>query len=252
MCRLFLALNNHDVKENLVKFFKLSMKSTPVAIERGIKLPKDGYGFGWMDNKQKWHVYKNPVLPHRDSIYPDVLGKSPQNVVIAHLRHIHYPGITERVTENNHPFIHDNQTFMHNGQVHRMSDAQMTELKCIIDKDLNRCIRGDTDAEAMFYLFLTIKRKMDIKWPAESTSLKKSFQQLVRILKKMKLHVDLNFIYTNSKRALITRFSHHPEDSNRDSLPLFIDKTDGIVITSEPITDGAKMLPHNSTMVIDY
>jgi hypothetical protein len=68
----------------------------------------------------------------------------------------------------------------------------------------------------------------------------------------MKLNIDLNFIYTNSKRALITRFSHHPEDSNRDSLPLFIDKSDGILITSEPITDGAKMLPHNSTMVIDY
>jgi predicted glutamine amidotransferase len=252
MCRLFLALNNHNVKENLVRFFKLSVKSTHVAMDRGIKLPRDGYGFGWMDNKKKWHIYRKAVLPHRDSVYPDVLGKAAQNVVIAHLRHINYRRITKKAPENNHPFIHDNQTFMHNGQVHLMSDNQMLELKGLIDQDLVKFIKGDTDAEAMFYLFLTIKKKMDEKYPDESTSLKKSFQKMVRILKETKLHIDLNFIYTNPNRAFITRFSHHPEDKGRDSIPLFIDKSDGILITSEPITEEAKMMRHNSVMVIEF
>ena len=71
----------------------------------------------------------------------------------------------------------------------------------------------------------------------------------------MKLEIYANFIFANNEYALLTRYAlltkYANTHNNTDgSLSLYYDITNGIVISSEPITNNYTLLPENSLVIV--
>ena len=95
------------------------------------------------------------ILPaHADESFLAAGREVRSAVVLAHVREA---SVGPVLPENTHPFLFDRWLFAHNGTVARFRDVPAVRgaLEAEIDHDLRLEIRGDTDSERVFYLFLT-------------------------------------------------------------------------------------------------
>ena len=95
------------------------------------------------------------LLPaHADEAFVEAARAARSRVVIAHVRDASVGPVTEA---NTHPFVHDQWIFAHNGTVARFKDVARVraELEAEIDPELRRALRGETDSERCFLIFLT-------------------------------------------------------------------------------------------------
>jgi predicted glutamine amidotransferase len=117
-----------------------------------------GWGIGWYERGAP--VVRRGLLPaHADESFVDAARAASSAVVIAHVRDA---SIGPVATENTHPFHHAGWLFAHNGTVARykrsaeVRDALLAE----IDGDLRPALRGVTDSERCFLLFLSHLRAL--------------------------------------------------------------------------------------------
>jgi glutamine amidotransferase len=112
-----------------------------------------GWGIGWYDNGSP-HVRRGILPAHSDESFLDAGRGVRSRLVVAHVREASVGPVRP---ENTHPFLHDRWLFAHNGTVARYRDDPdvATSLAAEIDPDLRLSMRGDTDSERCFYLFLT-------------------------------------------------------------------------------------------------
>jgi predicted glutamine amidotransferase len=112
-----------------------------------------GWGIGWYVEGAP-HVRRGILPAHADESFVAAGREVRSAVVIAHVREA---SVGPVLAENTHPFLFDRWLFAHNGTVARFRDvpAVRAALEAEIDPDLRREIRGDTDSERVFYLFLT-------------------------------------------------------------------------------------------------
>jgi glutamine amidotransferase len=112
-----------------------------------------GWGIGWYVNGAP--SVRRGILPaHADEAFAAAGREIRSAVVIAHIREASVGPVRH---ENTHPFVFDRWLFAHNGTVARWHDDPdvRAAVEAEIDPDLRREIRGDTDSERCFYLFLT-------------------------------------------------------------------------------------------------
>jgi predicted glutamine amidotransferase len=112
-----------------------------------------GWGIGWYDGAAP--LVRRGVLPaHADVTFVEAGRSIRSRVVIAHVRDASVGPVQH---ENTHPFLYDRWLFAHNGTVARFQEdsAVRQALAAEIDPDLRSTIRGDTDSERVFYLFLS-------------------------------------------------------------------------------------------------
>jgi glutamine amidotransferase len=112
-----------------------------------------GWGIGWYVNGSP--SVRRGILPaHADQGFVAAGREIRSNVVIAHVRDASVGPVRH---ENTHPFVFGRWLFAHNGTVARWRDDGdvRAAIEAEIDPDLRREIRGDTDSERCFYLFLT-------------------------------------------------------------------------------------------------
>ena len=112
-----------------------------------------GWGIGWYH--QGLPQRRVGLLPaHHDEAFASAARGVCAGVVVAHVRDA---SIGRVVEENTHPFAHGRWLFAHNGtlarfkRVHAVRDALLAE----IDADLRAHVRGETDSERCFYVFLS-------------------------------------------------------------------------------------------------
>lgn len=112
-----------------------------------------GWGIGWY--RDGVPVRRLGLLPaHHDEAFVHAARAVCSGVVIAHVRDASIGPVT---AENTHPFTHGRWLFAHNGTIarfkrsRRVRDAILAE----VDADLRPLVRGDTDSERCFYLFLS-------------------------------------------------------------------------------------------------
>jgi predicted glutamine amidotransferase len=122
-----------------------------------------GWGIGWFVQGAP-HVRRGILPAHADETFVAAGREIRSNVVIAHVRDASVGPVQH---ENTHPFVHGTWLFAHNGTVARYKDdpAVRAAIAAEIDPDLRGRIRGDTDSERLFYLFLT--RLRALRAPAE-------------------------------------------------------------------------------------
>jgi glutamine amidotransferase len=112
-----------------------------------------GWGIGWYEGESP--CVRRGILPaHSDATFLEAGRGIRSRVVVAHVREASVGPVHQA---NTHPFLFDRWLFAHNGTVARYQDSAdvRTSLTAEIDPDLRLCIRGDTDSERCFCLFLS-------------------------------------------------------------------------------------------------
>ncbi len=112
-----------------------------------------GWGIGWYDHGSP--CVRRGILPaHSDEGFVAAGREIRAPMFVAHVREA---SVGPVLPENTHPFVYDRWLFAHNGTVARFRDVPevRTAIEREIDPDLRLRLRGDTDSERCFYLFLT-------------------------------------------------------------------------------------------------
>jgi predicted glutamine amidotransferase len=147
MCRLF---GQHAPPE-LDRCVPLC--SAPNALRFQSHRHPHGWGIAWY---QGGHVrVERGLLPaHADEAFVEAARAARSRVVIAHVRDASVGPVS---AANTHPFVHGQWIFAHNGTVARFRHVARVRarLESEIDPALRRDLRGETDSERCFLLFLT-------------------------------------------------------------------------------------------------
>lgn len=110
----------------------------------------DGWGVAYYVDGAP-HLTRSPSTALSDHLFQRVSGVVSSETVLAHVRKA---TVGELSVLNCHPFQYGRWTFAHNGEIKhfaRYRDAVLAE----VAPRLRRFILGETDSEALFFLFLT-------------------------------------------------------------------------------------------------
>ena len=244
MCRIFYSLNQPNTESKIHRFLKQSdhlEKNTP-----GLNSASDRHthpdGFGLAGFAEgKWVVYKSPRLYHEIENLDEIVSRmAAHSLVIGHIRKCDttYSRVQR---ENTHPFYYRNQVFMHNGYLREYS-RHRAEILGRIPTDLRTHVKGDTDSEMMFYLFLSLLRK--------NPNMVEAIQELFQILASIVPKYNANILYANKEHSLVTRYAHGPQKP--PSLYWNRSKKGGVLISSEPISRIYSLIPKNTAILINH
>jgi predicted glutamine amidotransferase len=177
------------------------------------------------------------------------------DIVIGHIR---LATDSKSTYENTHPFLYQNQLFLQNGYIANFAEHKNELVKCV-DASLLKHVKGDTDTELLFFMFLTIKKRREknhktVTSLQETKILVESIRELFRIFEDKNIEISANLIYAEERYIVITRYITYDKSKyKKEQIPpsLYYDTKDGLLITSEPITPHFTIVPVNTIMIID-
>jgi predicted glutamine amidotransferase len=136
-------INRADLLEEAVRAEQDALLTPPA-------VPHDGWGVGFYQADEVLHK-KHPQPANEKSDWSTLLHGIRSHVAIAHVRDAN---VGPRRADNNHPFRMRQWLFAHAGMVEGFSAIQASLLESMPDF-LRRNIRGDTDSEHVFHVFLS-------------------------------------------------------------------------------------------------
>ncbi len=241
-----------------------------------IKATADPYGWGI-----GYHQNQNVLVKRRPNHvgpldFYEILKSIQATRVVGHVRK-HTVGRTS--PENTHPFRFRQWLFAHHGTVSRFDTIRPWVVNSI-PSFLKRSMRGDTDSEHLFYLFMAFLYDEglleDRKLPAESAAhaLRNTFQMVDRFSRDAGGHSGgLNVAVTNGRIMLLTAMDrpvyytdfqgffdcplcrqlpdHWDEDPKRKDH----EQLKGVLCFNDPPGDGdfrsLRKVPENSILAVD-
>jgi predicted glutamine amidotransferase len=266
MCRLFFSSYNENTKNHLELFLRQMDEPPPFPLpsystkseeeEKNDGKPDDGYGFAFL-HKGKWLIYKS--LGKRNPIFT-----KKYSVILGHLR-FNSPllGIPNNIYDN-HPFLYRNQVFAHNGHIvdYRKNHYEKM-LDAWIDPTYIKHIKGHTDSERIFFLYITILRNLEReKGETKEMYMTKAVRKMLKLFAQHNIKMVGSFIYADSEYAVVVRLGPYPlymdtDFLGSDSLADFLtdslaDSLTGFLVTRQPVTPLAKnrMIPKNKVTII--
>jgi glutamine amidotransferase len=111
---------------------------------------RHGWGIAQYHGAQP-QVVRGSLAAHEDRQFTDVARSVNSSCVLAHVRKA---SVGAPTISNSHPFYFRRWAFAHNGTVQRFEQCQ-PELDAMIAPGYLGLVRGDTDSERCFALFLT-------------------------------------------------------------------------------------------------
>jgi glutamine amidotransferase len=117
----------------------------------------DGFGVAWYNERTKAGVFKDVLPAWNDSNLKSLAAHIKTRLFFAHVR---ATTGTQVSRANCHPFIWNNWTFMHNGQIGNWPRCRKT-FEQQISGDFFSAREGTTDSEAMFLLALSLGLQQD-------------------------------------------------------------------------------------------
>lgn len=253
MCRLFLFIpDSKKTPKQIAKILSdfLSQSSQSKKNTPGMNHPRDnpphrtGYGFAFInhDNTQRnvydWQLYKTKKSPDTDPfserIIHSISAQTPM-IILGHLRKIdnnRTVNYSPKSYENAHPFISDEHAFIHNGIIF---DFHLSHIhKKIVDKISKHWrdeMKGQTDSEHIFYLYLTFLDAEPI-YISKVMRYEHAFQKMVDWITDNNMNAIINIVYANSKERiyLFSRYSVGVEPATS----LYMDP-ENMIISSEPV-----------------
>jgi glutamine amidotransferase len=194
-----------------------------------------GWGVGWYEEGAP--VVRRGILPaHADDAFVRAAQAACSAVVVAHVRDA---SIGPVAPENTHPFHHARWLFAHNGTVarykrsRRVRDAILAE----IDADLRPAIRGETDSERCFFVFLTRLRARATLDDADLAQVARALGEAEETVRRIadpraEKPSTLNFVVSDGRLLAATRRGK-PLHLSTDAGPRH-----AFVVASEPIGAG--------------
>lgn len=161
MCRL-VAYLGHDVllEDVLVKPSNSIIMQSLHARESSMPTNGDGFGLGWYvpDIADTPALFKSISPAWNDENLLHLTSKIKSPAFFAHVRAASAGGVTQY---NCHPFVHGRWMLMHNGEICHFIDVKR-HMRHLLDDDIYNWIKGTTDSEHLFALFLQRAKGRDL------------------------------------------------------------------------------------------
>ena len=183
MCR-FLAYKGRPVlMDELLYQPKNSLILQSVAAHESEEpLNGDGFGVGWymqsLSSSPGLFVSVRPAWNERNLRY--LADKIQSGCIFAHVRAASLGEVSEA---NCHPFHYKNFLFMHNGDIEGFSSIKR-DLRERLSDDIYNWVRGQTDSEHLFGLFLDCIAKS--KTPVSAESMAAAMEETLHIIASLK------------------------------------------------------------------
>lgn len=112
-------------------------------------------------------------------------------------------------------------------------------------------IKGETDSEFLFYMFLT--RYLTTK----NQSMKDFHKLLEEIIIDLQMfcpEFTMNIIFSTPEFSVITRYIYSKQLYTIKQHPpsLYYDTSKGFTVTSEPLSNKYKLVPENTVIYVDH
>src|SRR4051812_16404012 len=114
----------------------------------------DGWGLGWYENGAP-RVVRSLTPAHGDREFETLSHFVNAQTVLAHVRKA---SVGRVARENTHPFQRGTWLFAHNGTLPKWDEFR-PRIETLIDPALRSGLRGETDSERCFLIFLSRLRK---------------------------------------------------------------------------------------------
>ena len=184
MCRLVAYLGHEVLLEDiLVKPINSIVMQSLHARESSIPTNGDGFGLGWYVPE----ISSNPALftsispAWSDNNLLSLAAKIKSINFFAHVRAASGGGVTHY---NCHPFIHGDWMLMHNGEISDFITIKR-HLRHLLDDDIYNWIKGETDSEHLFALFLQLAKGKDLSnLSVVADVLQATFKQIGQLIKE--------------------------------------------------------------------
>lgn len=271
MCR-FIAYLGQDIllDDVLVKPSDSLIKQSLSAKESKVFTNGDGFGIGWYTPQ----ISSEPGTFH--SVFPawndrNLLHLTSKLMSPCFFGHVRAASTGAVDNYNCHPFIHNNWMLMHNGEISHFLDIKR-HLCDLLDDDLYQWIKGSTDSEHLFALFLQLAKGRKCNSLVEVAALLSlTFKTIDSLLEKYarKNACYYNICLTDGKRIVASRYCTNkniqPESLHYLKGDYFWSKKDFlktkdttnkpcVIVSSEKLTDFTKAwqtVPANHFLLVE-
>ncbi len=214
MCRLLAYLGQPILMDKFLYEPENSMiKQSFNAKEIEEPLNGDGFGVGWYspDIAPEPAVFVSvyPAWNNRNLRY--MAPKIRSHSIVAHVRAASVGDVSE---SNCHPFHYKNYLMAHNGGVENFERIKRP-LKNLLSDDQYLWIKGQTDSEHLFGLFLEYLKKKAKNFTADDVA--DSFQEMINTMNKLmkeygiEQEAYLNMVFIDGDRMVGLRYVSKPE-----------------------------------------
>ncbi len=161
MCRLVAYVGKEVLLEDvLVKPMNSLVSQSLQARESSVPTNGDGFGLGWyvpsISQEPALFTSISPAWSDRNLLH--LTAKIKSSMFFAHVRAASAGGVTHY---NCHPFVYEKWMLMHNGGISNFIQVKR-HLRRLLDDDIYNWIKGDTDSEHLFALFLQLAKGRDL------------------------------------------------------------------------------------------
>jgi len=142
-----------------------------------------GWGIGWYA-RGRVHLRRGTLAAHSDAAFLEAAQAARSRIVVAHVRDASVGPVAE---VNTHPFSWQRWLFAHNGTVARWRTVRRVReaIEAEIDPALRRLVRGDTDSERCFYLFLTLLPERARSGQATVAEVRRALADTTRLVQRI-------------------------------------------------------------------
>jgi predicted glutamine amidotransferase len=208
-----------------------------------------GWGIAWYQGGRV-RVERGILPAHADEAFADAARAARSRVVVAHVRDASVGSVAEA---NTHPFVHGRWVFAHNGTVARIKKVERVRqaIEAEIDPALRRALRGETDSERCFLLFLTLLGGRGSATPATLPQVKAALLATTALVRRLADRPSdrpssLNFLVSDGRVLAASRLGRDLHVS------LAAGAERAFVVASEPIGHAAwKVVPEGAVVGYD-
>jgi len=193
-------INRADLLAEAVRAEQDTLRTPPT-------VQHDGWGVGFYHADEVLHK-KHPQPDSSELAWSTIVAGIVSHVAVAHVRDA---SVGARRADNNHPFRMRQWLFAHAGKVEGFSEIQPRLLESMPDF-LRRNIRGDTDSEQVFHLFLSFLHdagqldNLDVSDQAVLAALRSTVTLVDRLVNEVGApRSNLNLILTNGRQLYALR-----------------------------------------------
>ena len=210
---------------------------------------RDGWGIAAYGAEPVPLVAHGVGPAHSDPDFERVSSRVSSHTVVAHIRAASVGAVELR---NSHPFHHGRWTFGHNGTLREFA-RHRPAVEALINPSFRSLIKGTTDSERCFYLFLTrlaARHTLDLPVPVESVARAVAeTMSLVAAITDEPGPVEpprsaMNFLVTNGEVMVASRrhrpllVSTGPTCDAVPNLPTVGTKVPQLIVASESLCGG--------------
>ncbi|WP_041739733.1 ergothioneine biosynthesis protein EgtC [Calothrix sp. PCC 6303] len=249
MCRLLAYIGSPTSLERLLyepEHSLIVQSYQPQEMLSGV-VNADGFGVGWYRQDGEAFSYRNILPIWNDLNLPSLSRYIESENILAYVRSATSGQPLD--LSNSQPFRYKNLLFIHNGRVEKFRQSLYRSIRNLLSDEIYTWIKGSTDSEHIFGLFL--ERLQNHPTKGWEQVLQLVLNEIHDLAETHQTDISANLVISDSKRLLVSRYAtKSPAPSlywlkNHPSFP------NSVIIASEPLFAGDWIeCPENSIIIV--